>query len=126
MARRLRSEAHVDLSPSMQSALGTIERHGPITAGTFARHEQISKPTATRTIAELIERGLVERAPDPLDGRVSWLTLSAEGRRLVVRVRRRYDAFLAERVKALPPDELATLARATDILERLTDEDGHP
>lgn len=122
LARRLRSQAHVDLTPTLQSALGTLDRHGPMTPGQFARHEQIRKPTATRTIAALVEQGLVERTPDPLDGRVSWLQLSPDGRRLVQRVRRRYDAYLAERIKALPSDELAALERAADILERITAE----
>lgn len=122
LARRLRSEAHVALTPTLQSALGTIDRHGPITVGDFARHEQIRKPTATRTVAALVEQGLVERTSDPLDGRVTWLQLSPEGRRLVQRVRRRYDAYLAERIKSLPPDELATLERAAAILERITAE----
>lgn len=124
LARRLRSEAHVALTPTLQSALGTIDRHGPITVGDFARHEQIRKPTATRTVAALVEQGLVERTADPLDGRVTWLRLSPEGRRLVQQVRRRYDAYLAERIKSLPPDELATLERAAAILERITAERG--
>jgi DNA-binding MarR family transcriptional regulator len=93
-----------------------------MTPGRFARHEQIRKPTATRTIAALVEQGLVERTPDPLDGRVAWLQLSPEGRRLVQRVRRRYDAYLAERIKRLPADELATLERAAAILERITED----
>lgn len=122
LARRLRSEAHVALTPTLQSALGTIDRHGPITVGDFARHEQIRKPTATRTVAALVEQGFVERTADPLDGRVTWLQLSPEGRRLVQQVRRRYDAYLAERIKSLPSDELATLERAAAILERITAE----
>jgi DNA-binding MarR family transcriptional regulator len=123
LARRLRSQAHVDLTPTLQSALGTLDRHGPMTPGRFARHEQIRKPTATRTIAALVEQGLVERTPDPLDRRVSWLQLSPEGRRLVQRVRRRYDAYLATRIKSLPPDELDVLERAAVILERITAEE---
>ncbi|HSL10643.1 MAG TPA: MarR family transcriptional regulator [Actinomycetota bacterium] len=123
LARRLRSEAHVDLTPTLQSALGTLDRHGPMTPGTFARHEQIRKPTATRTIAALLDLGLVERTPDPLDGRVAWLQLSPDGRRLVQRMRRRYDAYLAERMKRLPGEDLAVLGRAAAILEAITAED---
>jgi len=126
LARRLRSEAHVDLTPTLQSALGTLDRHGPMTPGTFARHEHIQKPTATRTIAALLELELVERTPDPLDGRVSWLQLSPDGRRLVQRMRRRYDAYLAARIKRLPGEDLAVLERAAGILETITAEDQEP
>jgi DNA-binding MarR family transcriptional regulator len=120
-ARRLRGAAEADLSPTALAALGTIERHGPMTPGQFARHEQIRKPTATRTIAALVERGLVGRTPDPLDGRVAWLQLTTDGRRLLTRVRRRYDAFLAERIKQLAPEDRAVLERAAGILEAIVD-----
>jgi DNA-binding MarR family transcriptional regulator len=123
VARRLRSAAGEELSPTMLTALGTIERHGPMTPGQFARHEQIQKPTATRTIGAMVDRGLVQRTPDPLDGRVGWLQLTPDGRRVLARVRRRHDEFLAKRVKRLVPDEQAALARAASILERLMEEE---
>jgi DNA-binding MarR family transcriptional regulator len=119
VARHLRGAAEADLSATSLAALGTIERHGPMTPGQFARHEQIRKPTATRTIAALVERGLVERTPDPLDGRVVWLQLTTEGRRTLLRVRRRYDAFLAQRIKRLSPEDRIVLERAAGILEAL-------
>jgi len=123
IARRLRSEGKADLTATLLAAMGTIERHGPMTVGQFAGHEQVRKPTATRTIGALVERGLVVRTPDPLDGRVSWLALSPEGRKTLVRVRRRHDEFLTRRIRALPADERATLERAADILERLVEGD---
>lgn len=122
LARRLRTEADVDLSPTLQAALGTIDRHGPLTMGAFARHEQIRKPSATRTVAALEARGLVVRTSDPVDGRVSWLQLSARGRALVLRARRRYDEFLAARIEELPDDDVAILEAAAPILERLIEE----
>jgi DNA-binding MarR family transcriptional regulator len=117
LARRMRTESHVDLSPTLHAALGTIARHEPMTAGDFARHEQIRKPTATRTLATLEELGLLERTPDPLDGRVAWLRLSTEGRRVVQAARRRHDAFLAGRIKRLSAEDQSVLARAAEILE---------
>ena len=33
----------------------------------------------------MLDRGLVERIPDPLDGRVSWLSVTPEGRKLLQR-----------------------------------------
>jgi DNA-binding MarR family transcriptional regulator len=126
VARHLRGAAEADLSATSLAALGTIERHGPMTPGQFARHEQIRKPTATRTIAALVERGLVERTPDPLDGRVVWLQLTPDGRRILVRVRRRYDAFLAQRIKRLSGEEKTILDRAAGILEALMEPEVQP
>ena len=56
-ARRLRQEAGTDLSPSLQAALATIERHGPLTPSELADAERVQRPTATRVAARLEERG---------------------------------------------------------------------
>ena len=77
------------------------------------------------TILILEDQGLVERTADPLDGRVAWLRLTPEGRRIVQTARRRHDAFLAARIKRLPPEDLATLERAAALLEGLVEEGEH-
>jgi DNA-binding MarR family transcriptional regulator len=123
LARRLRRESAPGMTPTLLAALATVERHGPMTASDLAAHEQIRKPTCTRLIVSLTERGLVERRPDPLDGRVAWLHVTAEGRRRLQGVRRRGDEYLARRIRRLPPDDIETLARAADILEHLTEGD---
>src|SRR6266487_1384775 len=98
-ARRMRRESAPGISPTLSAALHTVEMQGPITAGQLAAHEHVQKPTMTRTIQGMLDRGLVERIPDPLDGRVSWLSITPEGRKLLQRSRRRTDEFLAKRVK---------------------------
>src|SRR4029079_11849815 len=118
MARRLRQQAP-DLTPSQTAALATIERHGPLTPSELAVRERIQRPTATRVIARLEEAGLVERTADPADGRSSLVSLSAEGRALLKKLRANKDAYLARRLEALDPEELAALERAADILERV-------
>jgi len=123
-ARRLRQEAGADLSPSLSSALAAIERHGPVTPSELADHERVQRPTATRVIARLEDDGLVERAADPADRRSCLITASAEGRTLLRRQRSRKNQFLARRLAALDPDEVATLERAAVILERMLDEEG--
>lgn len=123
LSRRLRREADSGLSYTLLSALATVDRHGPITAGALAQHEQVRKPTITRTVGALVELGLIERRPDPLDGRVAWLTVGPAGRRVLQRVRRRSDEYLARRIEELEPSERETLARAADLLERIQTED---
>jgi len=123
LARRLRLEGDASVTPTLLVALATIERHGPMTAGELAVHEQVRKPTVTRLIGALLERGMIERTSDPVDGRVSWVQLSSEGRRFLQRVRRRKDEYLSRRLRRLTPEELDTLARASALLERLTEDD---
>jgi DNA-binding MarR family transcriptional regulator len=120
-ARRLRQEAGTDLSPSLTAALSTVERHGPLTPSEVATRERIQRPTVTRVLARLEEQGLIERMPDPRDGRSSLVTASRAGRDLLAELRTRKTAFLAHRIEGLEAEERATLARAADILERMLD-----
>ncbi|MEA2287149.1 MAG: hypothetical protein QOJ21_3192 [Solirubrobacteraceae bacterium] len=123
-ARRLRQEAGADLSPSLSSALASIDRHGPVTPSEVAAHERVQRPTATRVIGRLEELGLVDRAPDPSDRRSSLLSASPEGRALLRRLRTRKSQYLARRLAGLDAGELETLDRAAAILERMLDEEG--
>jgi DNA-binding MarR family transcriptional regulator len=118
-ARRLRQEAGTELSPSLASALVTLERHGPLTPSELAARERVQRPTMTRVAARLAQAGLVARAADPVDGRSALLSISDDGRRLLARSRTRKDAFLARRLRELDAADRATLDRAATILERL-------
>ena len=121
-ARRLRQEAP-ELSPSQASALATIERHGPLTPSELADRERIKRPTATRVAARLEEDGLIERAAAPGDGRSCSLALTPAGAALIRRLRRRMTAYLAERLRALDPDDLEALERASQLLEGLLEDE---
>lgn len=120
-ARRLRQEAGAGLSPSQTAALSTIDRRGPLTPSELAGHERVQRPTVARLLARLEEDGLIVRAADPADGRSSLISLSGDGRALLDTVRTGKDAYLAQRMRALDSDELATLDRAAEILERMLD-----
>jgi DNA-binding MarR family transcriptional regulator len=109
------------LSPSMTAALSTIEREGPLTPSRLAQLERIRRPTATRVIARLEENGLVARALDPHDGRSRLITLTAAGAARLRSIRTRKNAYLARRLEELSAEELRTLERAADVLERLLD-----
>jgi DNA-binding MarR family transcriptional regulator len=120
-ARRLRQEAGTDLSPSQTAALATIDSNGPLTPSELASLERVQRPTATRIVARLEEKGLVERAADPADGRSFIVSPTAQGRTLLRKLRTRKNAYLARRLRGLGAEEVAALARAADILERLQD-----
>ena len=122
-ARRLRQEAGSGLSPSLSAALATLERHGPLTPSELADRERVRRPTATRLIAGLEERGLVGRTADPGDRRSSLIAVTSDGAALLRQLRTRKDAFLARRLRDLPAEDRDTLARAALLLERLLEED---
>lgn len=118
-ARALRREAEEGVTPTLMCALATIEHHGPMTVGSLAQHERVTKPTATRTVRALVDRGLVVRSTDPRDGRVAWLELSPVGREVVLRVRRRKDEHLTRRLRRLSPEQVEALERAATVLDEL-------
>jgi DNA-binding MarR family transcriptional regulator len=119
LARQLRSQTVAGLSPSLISALVTIERKGPVTLGQLAAFERIKPPSVSRMVAALEQAGLVRREEDPGDRRIARLTLTAEGRRTVSRSRTRKTAYLARRLRDLDDAELATLRQALPVLERI-------
>jgi DNA-binding MarR family transcriptional regulator len=119
----MRHESAPGISPTLHAALFTIETHGPITAGQLAKHENVTKPTATRTIQALLEHGLITRTTDPLDGRVTWLQITPEGKKLLQRARRRTDEYLAKHLKRLTPEERGLLDAASSLLQRMAERD---
>jgi DNA-binding MarR family transcriptional regulator len=125
-ARRLRQEAvgagGSELTPTAASALATVERHGPLTPSELAEIERVKRPTATRTLRLLVEAGLVDRAPDPDDGRSALVSVSPAGRERLRRLRGRKNAYLAKRMRDLPDEDVETLERAASILERILEE----
>ena len=125
-ARRLRQEAAGDgaeLTPTAVAALATVERYGPLTPSELAEVERIKRPTATRILRVLDEAGLVDRTPDPSDGRSSLVGVNAGGRERLRRLRGRKNAFLARRMRELSAEDLSTLDRAAAILERILEDE---
>jgi DNA-binding MarR family transcriptional regulator len=122
-ARRLRQEAGGGLSPTVTAALATIDRHGPLTPSELAARERIQRPTATGLVAKLEGQGLISRTADPVDGRSFLVALTPEGAALLHEVRTRKDAYLAERLRKLPAEDRATLARASELLEQLLEDE---
>jgi DNA-binding MarR family transcriptional regulator len=124
-ARRLRQEAAGEtggLTPTATAALATIERHGPLTPSELADLERVKRPTVTRTLGCLERERLVERTPDPADGRSSLVAINAAGRERLRRLRGRKNAYLARRMRELSAEEVETLERAAEILDRMREQ----
>jgi DNA-binding MarR family transcriptional regulator len=121
LLRRLRREdARWGLSAPRLSALSVLVFGGrPLTLGELASAEQVRPPTMTRLVSALEAEGLVAREPDANDGRLTRIRATARGKSLLARGRAARVAALADGLRALSPDDRATLTAAIAILDRV-------
>ena len=120
LARVLRQQDEGELTPTLRSALATIDREGPLTLGELAIAEHVAPPTVTKVVGKLEEHSLVERTADDVDRRVIHVEVTAAGRTLLDADRRRRASWLAARLDELDDDERAAVEAAVPVLERLT------
>jgi DNA-binding MarR family transcriptional regulator len=126
LRRRLANERHPDneLSINQMSVLGCLHREGgALTIGELAAAERVQPPSMTRTVNCLEQIGDVVRRPHETDGRQVVVEISDQGRARLLADRDRRDAWLAQRLRELTPEERAILRKAAPILENLAQKD---
>lgn len=119
LIRRFRAEAEMPI-PQLQ-ALGLISRLGPRTTSQLAAHERMRPQSMAQTVALLEEAALVERQPDPTDGRQQLILLTPAGEAALTEFRRTAEAWVSEAItEQLSSTEQAELARGVELLGRIT------
>jgi DNA-binding MarR family transcriptional regulator len=82
----------------------------PIRLSELNRHVLLSQPALSRLVDRLADRALIERRPDPADGRCVLLSLSGAGRAVQRRIGRRHARGVARALTSrLDRGELAQL-----------------
>jgi DNA-binding MarR family transcriptional regulator len=120
LIRRLRAEHSFPLSHG--TVLGRVDREGPQSVSDLAQAERIRPQSMAQTVGDLEADGLVERRPDPSDGRRALVELTEEGRRALAADRRRREGWLASAIETeMSPEEQALLQDAVELMERLAD-----
>lgn len=122
-SRRLRREAGGQLTPTQLATLGSISRHGVITPGDLAAIEGVQRPSITRVVSGLVDAGMIEKRPDPDDGRCFLLTVTAAGSTYLEQNRWRKSAWLARMLEELDGEDVRILEQAAAILETALAED---
>lgn len=122
LLRRLRSTSSEGLlTPTQRSVLARLDREGLTTTATLARAEYVRPQSMRLTLGALESQGLVERAPDPEDGRKSVMSLTESGTATLAEVRAAKRDWLAQALAAgLDGAERRTVAEAVELLDRLT------
>lgn len=120
LARRLRQmrDESFELTSNQLSAMSVLLNHGDQTMGELASLELVQPPSMTRIVNNLEERGFVARGTTQ-DKRRCVVTLTDEGKQILLANRRRRDAWLARRVAELDSEEREVLRKATAILEKV-------
>lgn len=96
-----------------------LAKFGGTRQADLAEATLLDPSTVSRYIGQLVRQGLVERHPDPQDGRAVRLVATDRGRAIVEdTVQRRNQAFLA----ALNGWQAADLHALTDLLTRFNDD----
>lgn len=118
VARRVRFDADNTIAPHQFSVLARLHEQ-PRTLGELAAIEQVSAPSMSRTVGQVVDQGYAARTADPDDGRCVRLSLTDEGTEVLLRERAHRDAWMTARLEGLTSAERQLLREATDLIEGL-------
>jgi len=109
-----------DLSFSQSSVLARLSKDGPASTSDLAAVEGVRPQSMAATVEALAARSLVERHPDPHDGRRRLVTLTPEGRALAEGERHARQEWLARALSERCTErERQALITSMAVLERL-------
>ena len=119
LVRRLRAEYSFPVAQA--SVLSRLDLEGAQTTSGLAAADRVRPQSMAQTLAELETAGLIERRPDPADGRRVLIELTTLGRERVLEARGRREDWLAAAIAdELDPQEQRTLLAAVPLLRRLS------
>lgn len=109
------------LSFTTLSVLDTLAVSGPKRLTELAKTEQISQPGLTQLVTRLERDGLVERRPDPADGRAVLVHITDSGRKIGQARHEDRGRHLIPLIAQLTPAERQAIAAALPALTRLAE-----
>jgi DNA-binding MarR family transcriptional regulator len=119
LLRRLREvDAKAQVGPSRLSVLSILVFGGPATPGELAAAEQVKPPTMSKLVRGLEDMGFVARDSGD-DRRSVILRATPKGRKILLEARTRRLELFAGMLEQANADDLATLSKASDIIDRL-------
>ena len=101
---------HPELNATSYLILTTLSEQGACRAAHLADAFALDKGSVSRVVHQLLELGLIQRAPDPADGRASILTVTDDAVRRLATVRDRRRPHFEDRLDAWEVTEIEDLA----------------
>lgn len=118
LIRRLRAEQQ-RFSISQGAVLGRLDREGPQSVSDLAAAERVRPQSMAQTVADLEAAGMLDRRPDPNDGRRALVSLTAAGVEAIQASRREREGWLAGELEKLSAEDRRTLARAVELIDAI-------
>jgi DNA-binding MarR family transcriptional regulator len=103
---------HPDLQPMSYLILAHLAETGPMRSSALAETFGADKGAVSRQVQHLFALGLLDKAPDPEDGRATLLSPSDDACRRLDEVRQQRRRRLDERLGDWSDDDLDTLVTA--------------
>ena len=110
IGERARS-VHPDLQSSSYLMLTWLNQHGAQRASSMADAFGIDKGAISRQVQHLLDLGLVDRSPDPDDGRATLVSASAEAAARIAEVNDDRRRWLDERLGDWPDRDVSEFLR---------------
>ncbi len=112
VGRSMRQRVDGDgLDPGTFWLLKNISSAGPLRVTELAGCTNLDTSTVSRHVAQLDRAGLVERTPDPDDGRAHRIQLTSDGRTQLHGAFERRRALLRQALDGWDPDDVVELER---------------
>ncbi|WP_438295968.1 MarR family winged helix-turn-helix transcriptional regulator [Streptomyces sp. HUAS TT7] len=99
--------------------LSGLARTGPCSAADLGREIGLDRTTVTRRADRLERAGLLQRQPDPADGRATLLALTDDGHVAISATRQQLAAAIEDSLDTWPRADAQAFAR---LLRRFVDE----
>ena len=117
--RRLKELAESDdLTPSQSSVLSRLDKDGPASASELAAAERIRPQSVAAILTALRDADLIQRHPDPSDGRRQVVSLTTAGRHRLQGDRKVRQEWLAQTLQDRCTEaERQTIIKALGLLD---------
>jgi DNA-binding MarR family transcriptional regulator len=113
---------HPDLQPASYLMLTFLASDGPQRSSVVSERFNVDKGAISRQVQHLCDLGLLEREPDPADGRATLISASPDAVRRMAAVDRDRRRWLDEQLKEWTEDDLrefvAGLSRYNGALDK--------
>ncbi len=107
------------LDPAAAQLLSWLVRTGPKRQNELAEETFLDPSTVSRRVSQLVALHLVERRPDPMDGRASQLQPTSEGEALFEAMKEARNVMFHQAMAGWPEADIAQLV---DLLRRFNDD----